>query len=112
MAARGDQDVRSPQREAIERRLGSRANNAVVDAAGRLMKDGDHGNPETPRREGRSFKRSGDRVDKDGARAEFLRTAKHCCATDRREWKPPLGKREEDDPRAMRRRCVRHPQVV
>jgi hypothetical protein len=84
----------------------------VVDAAGRLMEDGDHRNAVTPRREGRSHKRSGDRVDEDGARPELLRTAKHCCATQRREWEQPLGKGEEDDPRIMRRRCIRHPQVV
>jgi hypothetical protein len=112
MIARGDQDGGSPQSEPIERRLGPRANHAVVDSAGRLMKDGDHRNPLTPRREGRSCERSGDRVDKDGARAELLRTAKHRCATERREWERPLGKGEEDDPRPMRRRCIRHPQVV
>lgn len=112
MVARGDEDVRSSQREPIERRLGPRANNAVVDAAGRLMEDGDHRNAVTPRREGRSCERSGDRVDKDGACPELLRTAKHCSPTERREWERPLGKGEEDDPRVMRRRCVRHPQVV
>jgi hypothetical protein len=112
MVARGDQDVRLPQREPIKRCLGPRANNAVVDAAGRLMEDGDHRSAVTPHREGRSCERSGDRVDKDGTCAELLRTAKHCCATERREWERPLGKGEEDDPRLMRRRCVRHPQVV
>jgi hypothetical protein len=112
MVARGDQDVRSPQSEPIERRLGPCANDAVVDAAGRLMEDRDDRNAVTPSREGRSCERSGDRVDKDGARPELLRTTKHCCATERREWERPLGKGEEDDPRLMRRRCVRHPQVV
>jgi hypothetical protein len=112
MVACGDQDVCSPQREPIERRLGPRANNAVVDAAGRLMEDGDHRNVVTLRRKGRSCERCGDRVDKDGARPELFRTAKHCCATERREWERPLGKGQEDDPRLMRRRRVRHPQVV
>jgi hypothetical protein len=112
MVARGDQDARSPPRESIERRLGPRANNAVVDAAGRLMEDGDHRNALTPHHEGRSCECSGDRVDKDGVRAELLRTAKHCCATEGRERERPLWKGEEDDPRRMRRRCVRHPQVV
>jgi hypothetical protein len=112
MVARGDQDVRSSQREPIERCLGPRANNAVVDSPGRLMEDGDHRNAATPRREGRSRERSGDRVEKHGASPELLRTTEHCCATQRCEWKRPLGKGQEDDPRVMRRRCVRHPQVV
>jgi hypothetical protein len=112
MFTRGDEDVRSPQSEPIKRRLGYRPDNAVVDAAGRLMEDGDHRNAVTPHREGRSCERSGDRVDKDGARAELFRTAKHRCATERRDWERPLGKREEDDPRRVRRRCVRHPLVV
>jgi hypothetical protein len=112
MVARGDEDVRSPQSEPVERRLGPRPNNAVVDAAGRLVEDDDHRNAVTPHREGRSCERSGDGVDKDGARAELFRTAKHCSATERRDWKRPLGKGEEDDPRRVRRRCVRHPLVV
>jgi hypothetical protein len=109
MVARGDQDVGSPQSKPIERCLGPRANNAVVDAAGRLMEDSDHGNAATPRREGGSRERGGDRVDKDGARADVLRTAQHSCAPERREWERPLGKGQEDDPRVMGRRCVRHP---
>jgi hypothetical protein len=112
MVARGDQDVRSSQSETIEGRLNPRANNAVVDSPGGLMEDRDHRNAVTPRREGRSSERGGDRVDKDGAGAELLRTAKHCRAMERREWEWPLGKGEEDDPRLMRRRCFRHPQVV
>src|SRR5918996_5180312 len=106
MVARGDEGVRSSQREPIERRLGPCANDAVVDSAGRLMEDGDHGNAVTPRREGRSCERSGDRVDEDGARVEFLRTTKQRGATERREWERPLGKGQEDDPRLVRRRCV------
>jgi hypothetical protein len=112
MVACGDQDVRSPQREPIERRLGLRANAAVVDAAGRLMEDGDHGNAVAPRREGRSCERGGDRVDEDGARSELLRTAKHRCAAEGPQWEGPLGKGEEDDARIMRGRCVRHTQVI
>src|SRR5918996_1592395 len=112
MVARGDEGVRSSQREPIERRLGPRANDAVVDSAGRLMEDGDHGNAVTPRGEGRSCERGGDRVDEDGARPELLRTAKHCRATECREREWPLGKGEEDDPRLMLLRCLRHPQVV
>jgi hypothetical protein len=81
MVARGDQDVRSSQSETIEGRLNPRANNAVVDAAGRLMENGDHRNAVTPHREGRSCERDGDRVEKDSARAQLLRTAKHCCTT-------------------------------
>jgi hypothetical protein len=112
MVARGDEGVRSSQGDPIERRLAARANNAVVDAAWRLMEDGDHRNAATPHREGRSCERSGDRVDKDGARPEFLRTTKQSCATERREWERPLRKGQEDDPRLVRRRCVRHPQVI
>jgi hypothetical protein len=58
MVARGDLDVRSPQSEPIERRLGPRVNNAVVDAAGRLMDDGNDRNAVTPRREGWSCERN------------------------------------------------------
>jgi hypothetical protein len=112
MVARGDQEVRSSQSEPIERRLGPRANNAVVDAAGRLMENGDHRNAATPRRERWSCECSGDRVDEHGARRELLRTAKDCCATERCKWERPLGKGQENDPRLMRRGRVRHPQVV
>jgi hypothetical protein len=112
MVARGDQDVCSPQGEPIERCLSRRANDAVVDATGWLMEDGYHRNAVTPRRKGRSGERSGDRIDQDSARAQLLRTAEHRCATKCREWERPLGKGEEDDSRSMRRRCVRHPQVV
>jgi hypothetical protein len=112
MVARGDHGVRSPQREPVERCLAPRANDALVDTAGRLMEDRDHRNAATPCREGRGRERSGDRVDEDRARMELLRTAKHCCATERREWEQPLRKGEEDDSRLMRGRCVRHPQVV
>jgi hypothetical protein len=75
MVARGDQEVRSSQRQPIERRLGFCANNAVADATGRLMEDGDHRNAVTLGRERRSCERSGDRVEQDGARAKLLRTA-------------------------------------
>jgi hypothetical protein len=112
MFARRDENIRSSQRQPIERRLGPRTSDAVVDAAGRLMEDGNHRNAATPRREGRSCERSGDRVDEDGARSELLTTAKDRCTTEHREWERALGKRQEDDPRVMRRRRVRHPQVV
>jgi hypothetical protein len=112
MIARCDQDVRSSQREAIERRLGRRAKDAVIDAAGRLMEDGDNRSAVTPRREGRSCERSGDRVDKDGARPESLQPPKHCRATKSGKRERPLGKGLEDNSRAMRRRCIRHPEVI
>jgi hypothetical protein len=112
MVARGDEDVRSSQGEPIERRLRPCANHAVVDAAWRLMEDGDQGNAETLRRERRSYERSRNRVDEDGARPQLLRTAKHYGATERREWEGPLGKGQKNDPRLVRRCCLRHPQVV
>ena len=112
MVARGDEDIGSSQREPIEWRLGRRASSAVVDAAWRLMEDGYHGHAEMPRRERRSYERSGDRVDQDGACPELLRPTKQCGATERREWERPLGKGQEDDPCLIRRRFLRHSQVV
>jgi hypothetical protein len=112
MIACRDQAVRSSQREPVERRLRRRAKSAVVDAAGRLMEDGNHRNAEAAGRKRRACERCGDRVEKDGARPDFLRPTKHRCATKSSERKPPFGEREEKDPRLVRRRRVRHPQVV
>jgi hypothetical protein len=63
MVARRDQQVRSSQGKPIERRLHPFANSAVIDSAGRLMEDGDHGNAETAQSEGRTRKSGGDRVE-------------------------------------------------
>jgi hypothetical protein len=73
--ARRDQDVRTAQREPIERSLNARANGAVVDSAGRLMEDGDHRHCETACRKSRARERSGNRVEQKGARPEFHRPA-------------------------------------
>ena len=112
IVARGDQDVRSSQREPIERLLRPRATSAVVDAARRLMEDGNHGNAETARRESWSCECRGDRVEKEGARPELLRPTKHRCAAKSGERERPLGKGQEADPRLMRSCRVCHPQVV
>jgi hypothetical protein len=106
MVARGDESVRSSQRGPIERRLSRRASSAMVDAPWRLMEDGDDGHAEMARRKRRSYERSGDRVDENGARPKLLRLAKHCGATERREWERPLGKGEKDDPCLIRRRFL------
>jgi hypothetical protein len=63
VVARRDQEVRSSQGEPIERRLRPLANGAMIDPAGRLMEDGDHGDAETAQSESRTGKRSGDRVE-------------------------------------------------
>jgi hypothetical protein len=112
MVARGDQHVGLPQSKPIEGRLSRRANDAVVDSAGSLVEHCDHRNAVMPRREGRSYKRCGDRIDQDGARAELMCAAKHSCPAEYREWERPFWKGEEDDPRVMRRRRFRHLEVV
>src|SRR6266516_1781632 len=89
--ARGEQEVRSPQGEPIQRGLPPRANSGVVDAAGRLMEDGDQWNGETARRQGGTCERRCDRVEKDGARPELLRATKHCRPAESCERKRPLG---------------------
>jgi hypothetical protein len=110
--ARSDQKVRSPQGEPIERRLHPLANGAMIDPAGRLVQDADHGDAETAPSESRTGKRGRDRVEEDGARPELLRPTKHHWAMKRREWKGPLRKGHKGDPRRMRGRSVGHPQVV
>jgi hypothetical protein len=112
MVARGNEEVGSPQCQPIQRRLGRRASSTVVDAAWRLMKNGDDWNALASDRERRTGKRSGDRVDEDGTRLELLRTAKHCGAAECGEWERPLRKGQENDPRPVRRCLLRHPQVV
>jgi hypothetical protein len=112
MVARSDQEVRSSQGEPIERRLRPLANGAMIDPAGWLMEDGDHRHAEAAQSESRTRKGRGDRVEQDGARLELLGPTKHRCAPKRREWKGPLGKGEKADPGRVRRRSVRHPQVV
>jgi hypothetical protein len=107
-----DQEVRSPQGEPIERRLRPLANGAMIDPARRLMEDSDHGEGGTAQSESRTCKRSGDRVEQEGARPELLGPTKHRCAMKRCERKWPLGKGHEGDPRRMRGGGVRHPQVV
>jgi hypothetical protein len=112
VVARRDQEVRSSQGEPIERCLRPLANGAIIDPAGRLMEDRDHGDAETAQSQSRACKRSGDRVEKEGVRPELLGPTKRRCAMKRREWKGPLGKGHEGDPRRMRGRGGRHPQVV
>jgi hypothetical protein len=110
--ARRDQDVRTAQREPIERCLDARANGAVVDSAGRLMEDGDHRHGETACRKSRARERSGDRVEQDGTRPKLLRPTKHCPTPKSSERERPLGKGEEEDSRPMRGCLVRHAPVV
>jgi hypothetical protein len=112
MVARRDQDGRSSERESIERRLGPRTNAAVVDAARRLVEDPNHRHAEPASRKRRACERSGDRIEQDGARAELLQPTKQCRATKRSERERPFGKGLEDDSRPMRRRCIRHPEVI
>jgi hypothetical protein len=112
MVARRDQDGRSSKRESIERRLGPRTNAAVIDAAGRLVEDPNHRHAEPASRKRRARERSGDRIEQDGARAEPLQPTKQCRAAKRSERERPLGKGLEDDSRPMRRRCIRHAQVI
>ena len=112
VVARRDQEVRSSQGEPIERRLRPLANGAMIDPAGRLMEDSDHRDAETAQSESRTCKRSGDRVEQEGARLELLGPTKHRCALKRRERKGPLGKGHEAGSAPHARRSVRHPQVV
>ena len=112
MIARGDQPIRAPVRQAIERRLRALANGAVVDAAGRLVEDGDDGNAGWACRESRGGERRRDRVEEKGGRPPLLGTAKEASAGKRGERERPLGKRDEGDPRPMRGRRLCHPEVV
>jgi len=112
VVARRDQEVRSSQGEPIERRLRPLANRAMIDSTWWLMEDGDHGDAETAESESRTSKRSGDRVEQQGVRLELLGPTKHRCALKGGKWKGPLGKGQEADPGRVRRRSVRHPQVV
>jgi hypothetical protein len=112
VVARRDQEVGSSQREAIELCLHRLANGPMIDPAGRLMEDADQGNAGTAQSESRTCKRSGDRVEEKGARAELLGSTKHRCAMKRRERKRPLGKGHEGDLCRMRGRSFGHPQVV
>ncbi len=112
MVTRCDQKVRLSQGEPIEGRLRPLANGAMVDAAGWLMEDGDHRDAGTSRREGRAGKRSGDRVEEDCVRPELPRRTKHCCAAKSSEREGPFGKGKERDARGVRRRRLRHTQVV
>jgi hypothetical protein len=81
VVARGEQDVCSPQREAIQRGLNPGSRCGVVDAAGRLMQNGDEWNCETAHRQSRTYERSCDRVEKYGACLELLRQTKHRSPT-------------------------------
>jgi hypothetical protein len=112
MLTRRDQDVGSSQREPIEPCLDTRANSAVVDSAGRLMEHRNQRNGGTACCESRTGERSGDRVEQKGARPEADRPTKHCCTAKSGERERPVGKGEEDDPRLVRRRRVRHSPVV
>ena len=112
MVACSDQSAGVPQREPVERGLDLRASGAVVNAARRLMKDGNHRNAGTACRESRSGQCSGDRIEKDSARPELLGPMKHYRATKSGERERPLGKGEEADLRLMCRCRLRHPQVI
>jgi len=112
VVARGEEDVRSPQREPVQRRLYLRASDGVVDAAGRLVQNCDQRNTKTADRQRRTYERSCDRIEKDGARAELLRLAEHHRPTESGERERPLRKREKADPRLVRRSRLRHSQVI
>jgi glycosyltransferase involved in cell wall biosynthesis len=84
----------------------------VVDAAGRLMEDGDEWNGETAHGQDRTCEPSCDRVEEDGACLELFRQTKHRSPTQSGERERPLGKREEMDPCLVRRRSLRHSQVI
>jgi alpha-maltose-1-phosphate synthase len=84
----------------------------VIDSAGRLMEDADERDAQTAHPQSRTCEGGCDGVEQDGARPELLGPTKHGRAAKRGERERPLGKREEADPRFVRRRRPGHPLVI